>query len=98
MQKSDGDKVENLIEPKLPLWWIIASSVAIVFSMGGVIVKLDELGTSVQKIEAKIDAQEARLIIMDRSIYESKAENRIQQTQLDRIDSVMSSHIQRTTQ
>lgn len=73
-----------MIETKLPLWWILASVTAIVFSVGGLYVRLDSVAVLLNKIETKLDAQEVRMSRFSESLGEVRSVNNIQQMQIDR--------------
>lgn len=73
-----------VIETKLPLWWILASVTAIVFSMGGVFVRLESVTVSLTKIETKLDTQDRRMGQFAENLGEIRSVNNVQQMQIDR--------------
>lgn len=80
---TDGATVK--FEPKLPLWSVIASAVAVVFSMGGVIVKLDSIGVSLVKLEQKTDTRDERIQTVQQTVLTMQGKNDMQDAQLSRI-------------
>lgn len=72
----------KIIDAKLPLPWLIGSACAVVFSMGGVFVKLDAVGTALTKIEAKTDTRDDRISTLAQSLIQQQGKNDVQDAQV----------------
>lgn len=77
----------KIIDAKLPLPWLIGSVCAVVFSIGGVFVKLDAVGTSLTKLEAKTDVRDDRINVLSQSLIQQSGKNDVQDAQLDSVQS-----------
>lgn len=80
-----GEDVK-IIDAKLPLWWLIGSACAVVFSMGGVFVKLDSVGTALTKIEAKTDSRDDRINVLAQSLIQQQGKNDVQDAQMQAME------------
>lgn len=74
----------KLIDEKLPLTWLIGSAAAIVIAFATVVVKLDNVTSSLTKLELKTDQRDDRITLLIQNIAEVKGKNDTQQTQIDR--------------
>lgn len=77
-----NERPQKIIDAKLPLPWLIGSACAIVFSMGGVFVKLDAVGSAVSKIEAKTDSRDERISTLAQSLIAIQGRNDVQDAQI----------------
>ena len=77
-----NERPQKIIDAKLPLPWLIGSACAIVFSMGGVFVKLDAVGSAVQKIEAKTDSRDERINVLAQTLIQQQGKNDVQDAQM----------------
>lgn len=73
---------QKIIDAKLPLPWLIGSACAVVFSMGGVFVKLDAVGASLTKLEAKTDNRDDRISTLAQSLIQQQGKNDVQDSQI----------------
>lgn len=83
MQQAD----KTIIEAKLPLWWIIGSATAIIFAMGGLFVKLEAVGETLNKVEIKLNQQDGQFSSLIKELSDVKSVNSVQQLQIDRATS-----------
>ena len=74
----------KIIDAKLPLPWLIGSACAVVFSMGGVFVKLDAIGQSVTKLERKTDMRDERISTLAATLIQQQDKNDSQEAQIQR--------------
>lgn len=72
----------KIIDAKLPLPWLIGSACAVVFSMGGVFVKLDSVGASLSKLEAKTDTRDDRINVLAQTLIQQQGKNDVQDAQI----------------
>lgn len=77
-----NERPQRIIDAKLPLPWLIGSACAIVFSMGGVFVKLDAVGSSVAKLEAKTDTRDDRINVLAQTLIQQQGKNDVQDAQI----------------
>lgn len=84
MPHNDRPLSPAFIETKIPLWWILACASAIVFSMGGVFVRLEAVTISLSKIETKLDVQDKQMAQFSESLSDVRSANIVQQMQIDR--------------
>lgn len=84
MPQNNHPQSPAFIETKIPLWWILASATAIVFSMGGVFVRLEAVTVSLSKIETKLDVQDRQMAQFTESLGDVRSANIVQQMQIDR--------------
>lgn len=80
----------KIVDAKLPLSWLIGCAAAIVFSMGGVFVKLDSLVGSLAKIEARTDNRDERIGALTQSLLIQQGRNETQDAHLARMQSDIS--------
>lgn len=73
---------QKIIDAKLPLPWLIGCASAIVFSMGGVFFKLDNVTTSINKLEAKTDNRDDRISAIMQSLIQQQGKNDTQDAQI----------------
>ncbi|WVW77383.1 hypothetical protein Bhz58_00052 [Stenotrophomonas phage vB_SmaS_Bhz58] len=79
-----NERPQKIIDAKLPLPWLIGSACAVVFSMGGVFVKLDAVGASLTKLEAKTDTRDERISTLAQSLIQQAGKNDAQDAQITR--------------
>lgn len=79
-----NERPQKIIDAKLPLPWLIGCATAIVFSMGGVFVKLDAVGSSLSKLEAKTDNRDERISTLAQSLIQQAGKNDTQDAQITR--------------
>lgn len=77
-----NERPQKIIDAKLPLPWLIGSACAVVFSMGGVFVKLDSVGQSLTKLEAKTDTRDERLSALAQTLIQQAGKNDVQDAQI----------------
>jgi septal ring factor EnvC (AmiA/AmiB activator) len=82
-----NERPQKIIDAKLPLPWLIGCATAIVFSMGGVFVKLDAVGSSLTKLEAKTDNRDERINVLAQSLIQQQGKNDTQDAQIIRAQS-----------
>lgn len=58
----------TVIDAKLPLTWLIGSAVAIVFSLGGLYVKVDSLISTFDKVGTKLDVQDSKVSTLTQNL------------------------------
>lgn len=80
-----GSNDQRIIDAKLPLPWLIGCACAIVFSMGGVFVKLDNVNTALNKIEAKTDNRDDRITTLAATLIQQQGKNDTQDAAILRI-------------
>lgn len=79
-----NERPQKIIDAKLPLPWLIGCATAIVFSMGGVFVKLDAVGSSLSKLEAKTDNRDERISSLMQTLIQQQGKNDTQDAQIQR--------------
>ncbi len=79
-----NERPQKIIDAKLPLPWLIGSVCAVVFSMGGVFVKLDAVGVSLTKLEAKTDTRDERISSLMQTLIRQQGKNDAQDAQIQR--------------
>lgn len=77
-----NERPTKIIDAKLPLPWLIGSACAVVFSMGGVFVKLDSVGASLTKLEAKTDTRDDRINVLAQTLIQQQGKNDVQDAQI----------------
>lgn len=85
-----NERPQKIIDAKLPLPWLIGCATAIVFSMGGVFVKLDAVGSSLTKLEAKTDNRDERISALMQTLIQQQGKNDTQDAQISRNQSDIS--------
>ena len=78
------ERPQKIIDAKLPLPWLIGSACAVIFSMGGLFVKLDAVGTALTKLEVKTDTRDDRINLLTQSLIQQQGKNDIQDAQIQR--------------
>lgn len=58
----------TVIDAKLPLTWLIGSAVAIVFSLGGLYVKVDSLINTFDKVGTKLAEQDKTVSTLSQNV------------------------------
>jgi hypothetical protein len=88
MSNSEGfemhERPQKIIDAKLPLPWLIGCACAVVFSMGGVFVKLDAVGIALTKMEAKTDLRDERITTLSTALIQQQGRNETQDAQINR--------------
>ncbi|QBZ71747.1 hypothetical protein [Pseudomonas phage KP1] len=85
------ERPQKIIDAKFPLPWLIGSASAIVFSMGGVFVKLDGMSAALNKIETKAEVRDTRtderINVIAQGLIQQSGRNDTQDAQLARAQS-----------
>lgn len=81
------DRPQKIIEAKLPLTWLLTSAFGVVFSLGGVYVKLDVMQAQSVEIKTKLDERNNRIDMLAQNVIIEKSRNDSQDRQLGQMQS-----------
>lgn len=82
--ENKNESFGKIIDMRLPLPWLLASVISIVFSIGGVFVKLNTVSESLVKMEIKTDLRDSKIINLAEMLIEQKGKNEMQDEQIKR--------------
>lgn len=71
------------VETKLPLWWLIATAGAVVFTMGSTVANFNTVEMNLDKIEKKVDSLDSKVHTVSTQLTIIEGRNELQDVKID---------------